>query len=150
MERKIKNGLIHCHTQNSKKDSALSAKRLVERAKELGCPAVTLTNHGTMIDLFEFMKECKKQGIKGIPGVECYYKETENIFKDKMSVDLSLTKRNHVLLLAKDEIGYKAILKIVADSYKNLDTGRGGTYPCINFDILKKYLGKVHKICKII
>lgn len=142
MKELIKNGLIHCHTQNSKKDSALSAKRLVERAKELGCPAITLTNHGVMIDIFEFMKECAKNEIKGIPGVECYYKETENIFKDQLTLDLSLTKRNHVLLLAKDEIGYKAILKIVAESYKNLDKGRTETYPCINFKILEKYLGK--------
>lgn len=142
-KNKIEHGLIHCHTQNSKKDSALTVQRLVERAKELECPAITLTNHGVMLDIYEFLKECKKQGIKGIPGVEAYYKETENVFKDILTYDITNIHRAHLLLLAKDEIGFKYISKLVSESYNYLDHDKhNNAYPCINLSLLKKYFGE--------
>ena len=140
-EDKIKFGLIHCHTEDSKKDSAQTIKGLVNGAVKYGCPAITLTNHGTMIGTYEFMKECQKEGVKGIPGVECYYNETENIFDKYLTYDISIAKRSHLILLAKDDIGFKTISKIVSESYNYLDTGRLDKYPCVNFTLLKKYLG---------
>lgn len=138
----ISSGLIHCHTENSKKDSAQTVKDLVSGAAKYNCPAITITNHGVMLDVYEFMKECKKQNIKGVPGVECYYKETENVFEKYLTYDMSVAKRSHILLLAKDDIGFKALCKIVSESYNHLDSGRTEKYPCINFALLKKYLGK--------
>ena len=44
----VKYGFLHCHTQNSVKDSVMTVERLCERAKEMGAPAVALTDHGVL------------------------------------------------------------------------------------------------------
>ena len=127
-EKKIKYGVIHCHTDNSLKDSALTVKELVKKAVELGCPALTITDHGNMMGIYEFMDECAANNIKGVPGVECYYKE-----------DINEGSREHILLLAKNYDGLIAIGKIVTESNMRLDSKK---MPLINSEILKKYIGK--------
>ena len=99
MENKIKYGVIHVHSENSRKDSVASVKSLFARAKELGAPAITLTDHGVLTGVEEAKKAAKEIGIKYIPGVEAYYE----------NVDSDLNQRMHLILLAKDEIGYRAI-----------------------------------------
>ena len=56
----IKNGIIHVHSENSLKDSALKVETLCERAFELGAPAITLTDHGTLTGAEEFMSAIKE------------------------------------------------------------------------------------------
>lgn len=127
----IKYGVIHCHTDNSMKDSALTVSQLVKKAVELGAPAITLTDHGTMIGVDDFMTQCKSAGIKGVPGVECYYQEdTQHGYTGK---------REHLILFAKNSDGLTAVSKIVTESNKRIDS-KG--YPRVNFEILKNYLGK--------
>lgn len=123
---KIKDGVIHCHTHNSLKDSALLVEELVDKAVELGAPAITLTDHGTMIGTDEFMEICEKKGIKGIPGVEGYYQEDDS-YK---------TRREHIILLPKNNDGLTAIWQIVTDSNKRIQDG----FPRINMEILHRYL----------
>ena len=63
---------LHVHTQYSLLDGAASIPELVARAKELGMPALAITDHGAMYGVIDFYKECKKQGIKPILGMEAY------------------------------------------------------------------------------
>lgn len=115
-------GVIHCHTDNSLKDSGIKIPDLVKRAIELQAPALTLTDHGTMMGIDEFMAQCKIQGIQGIPGVEVYYQEDD------------MRKREHMILLAKDYQGYIAIGKIVTLSNERIDS-KG--FPRVNKKILE-------------
>lgn len=135
MERKIKYGLIHCHTENSLKDSTLTPTNLVKRAHELGAPAVTLTDHGTLTGIYEFLRAGEKinkdnpdNPIKCIPGVEAYVHEDEDNKKT----------RRHMLLLAKNHEGYKAICRAVTKSNTRVFDG----YPCFNMDIVKEFFAE--------
>ena len=132
-KRLIKDGVIHCHTHHSLKDSALLVEELVQRASELGAPAVTLTDHGTMLGVDDFMTACEKYNIKGIPGVEAYYQEDNN--------NDAKTKREHIILLPRNNDGLTAIWQIVTDSNKRIVKG----FPRINMEILHSYLdeGKI-------
>lgn len=68
-EQKILHGLLHCHSENSMKDSPMSVDELCKRASELGPPAAALTDHGVLSGVFELVKAAKTYGIKPIPGV---------------------------------------------------------------------------------
>lgn len=124
-------GLIHCHSENSRYDSAMNVETLCKRAKELGYEAVTLTDHGTLTGIDDFVKAAKDVGIKPIPGVEAYMQE-----------DDSALKRLHLILLAKDDLGYTAIGKAVTESNRRIDD-RG--FPRMNKEILNKYFGPESK-----
>ena len=63
---------LHVHTEYSLLDGACRIPGLVARAKELGQPALAITDHGAMYGVIDFYKECKKQGIKPIIGCEVY------------------------------------------------------------------------------
>lgn len=97
---------------------------LVARAKELGYPALALTDHGTVTGLIDFYKECKKQGIKPILGCECYF-TTEIGVKDSPTY--------HLLLLAKDNEGYKNLMKVVSYGHEHFYKK-----PRISYDILEQ------------
>ena len=127
----IKTLLLHNHTDNSVKDGAQTPKELVQRAKELDAPAVTLTDHGVLTGIFEFMNACEEAGIKGIPGVEAYIKEDDDEI------------RKHLIILAKDAQGYKAIEKAVTESNQRLVKipSMGKDIPTMNKTILEKWFG---------
>lgn len=129
MENKIKYGVIHVHSENSRKDSVAKVFDLFKRAKELGAPAITLTDHGVLTGVEEAKNAAKEIGIKYIPGVEAYYE----------NVDSDLNQRMHLILLAKDEIGYKAISLAVTESNANMDS-QG--FPRVNENIIRKYFAK--------
>lgn len=127
----VKNNLIlHCHTDQSLKDGAQTVKQLVARAKELGASGVTLTDHGVLTGTYEFLAECKAAGIKGIPGVEAYISEDDDV------------TRRHLILLAKDRQGYKAIEKAVTESNRRLVHLRTKDIPTMNKEIITKWFGK--------
>ena len=63
---------LHVHSEYSLLDGACRIKRLVSRAKELGQPAVAITDHGVMNGVVDFYKECIAQGVKPIIGCEVY------------------------------------------------------------------------------
>lgn len=124
-------GLIHCHTENSRYDSAMDVGSLCKRAKELGYEAITLTDHGTLTGIDDFAAAAKEVGIKPIPGVEAYIQE-----------DSTGYKRLHLLLIAIDDIGYQGIGKAVSESNTNIDDSG---FPIMNKEILKKYFGEGSK-----
>ena len=126
-QSKIKNGVIHTHSEHSCRDSAMSTERLCERAAELGAPAVVLTDHGTMTGTLSFMLAARNHGIKGIPGLEAYMLE-----------DGDHTKRRHLVLIPKSYAGYQAIAKALTKANTRIVDG----FPCMNMGILREFFGE--------
>ena len=122
---------LHLHTQFSLLDGACRLGELVSRAKELGMTSLAITDHGNMYGAVDFYRECKKQGVKPIIGCEVYVAPRSRYDKDK-NFD---SKYNHLILLVKNEIGYKNLIKMVSLSYTE------GFYfkPRIDRDLLEKY-----------
>ncbi len=121
---RVKYGLLHNHTENSLRDSAMSVERLVMRAKELGAPALALTDHGVMTGYISFMRCCEENGIKPILGVE-FYVEEEN------------EGRKHLIVMSKNKEGFQALIKAV--SATSLRTYNG--YPRADKALLMKFFG---------
>lgn len=127
---KIARGLLHCHSEFSARDSAMTISKLVSRAKELGAPAVALTDHGILMGIIEFMKVCKQEGIKGIPGMEAYFLPSDY-------PDVVKAKLQHLILMAKNHDGYLAICYALRDAYGN----QINKTPVMNYEILEKNFG---------
>lgn len=121
---------LHVHSEYSLLDGLGKIKELVGRAKELGMPALALTDHGAMYGVIEFYLAAKAAGIKPIIGVEAYV--ARRSMYDREAEDKS---SSHLLLLAKDYTGYQTLVKLV--SAAQLD----GFYykPRIDRALLEKY-----------
>lgn len=105
----IKHVPLHVHTEYSILDGASHIDDLVGYAKELELPALAITDHGVMYGCHEFLHTCRNNGIKPILGSEVYVINADH--KDK-SQRLPLY---HLVLLAKNDIGYKNLSKIVSE-----------------------------------
>lgn len=101
---------LHTHSHYSFLDGLSKVPELVKRAKEFGMPALALTDHGAMYGAIEFYQECKKVGIKPIIGVEAYMAERTRFDKEP-GID---SKRYHLTLLARNNAGYKNLMKLVS------------------------------------
>ncbi len=124
---------LHCHTQFSLLDGAADIKKLFKKAKADNMPAVAITDHGNMFGVFEFVAAGNKEGVKPIVGCEFYVVEDRHIrqfTKEKKDA------RFHQLLLAKDEIGYKNLVKMCSLGYIE---GMYGKYPRIDKELIVKY-----------
>lgn len=126
----VKYGILHSHSTYSFMDGAQGVMDLVNRAKELGAPAVALSDHGTLLGIPEFMSACKAAGIKGMPDVEIYLQDDEDEF---------LT-RGHLILHPCDDEGYKSVIKIVTESEANKVKISTSEYPVTMTDVLRKYI----------
>jgi DNA polymerase III subunit alpha len=104
---------LHTHSHYSLLDGLSKIPELVARAKELGMPALALTDHGVMYGAVEFYKECTAAGIKPIVGVEAYMAERTRFDKES-GLD---TRRHHLTLLAKNITGYQNLMKAVSSSF---------------------------------
>ena len=122
---------LHTHTEYSLLDGASRIKDLIKRAKELGMEHLAITDHGNMFGAVEFYKEAKKQGIHPIIGCEVYVASRTRF--DKIHEQDS--KYSHLILLVKNETGYKNLIKMVSKGYTE------GFYykPRIDFDLLKEH-----------
>lgn len=101
---------LHVHTHYSLLDGFSNIKKLVARTKELGMPAVAITDHGTMYGVIEFYRAAKAIGVKPIIGLEGYMSERGMTDKDPQ-----LDKRSsHILMLAENLQGYQNLLKIAS------------------------------------
>lgn len=104
---------LHVHTEYSLLDGAARIKDLIAGTKELGMDAVAITDHGAMFGVIDFYKEAKKKGIKPIIGCEVY-----TAARTMLDKDVEKDKhQGHLVLLAKDETGYKNLMKIVSIGY---------------------------------
>ncbi len=122
---------LHTHSHYSLLDGLTKIDDLVKTAKAYGMDAIALTDHGSMYGAIEFYKACKKEGIKPIIGVEAYIAERTRFDKDP-GLD---NKRYHLTLLAKNEKGYRNLMKLVSRS--NIE----GFYykPRMDKDLLKEF-----------
>jgi len=101
---------LHLHSEYSLLDGAARIKQAVAKAKEMGMPALAITDHGAMYGVVDFYKACNKAGIKPILGCEVYV--APRTMSDRTPrVDDNL---NHLVLLAENEEGYRNLLSIVS------------------------------------
>ena len=96
---------LHVHTEYSLLDGAARIKKLAKVCKEYGMPAVAITDHGNMYGAVAFFDACEDNGIKAIFGCEFYC-------CDDLTVKQGKTKLNHLILLAKNEVGYHNLCKL--------------------------------------
>lgn len=123
---------LHVHTDYSLLDGAASVKKLVTRAKELGQPALAITDHGNMFGVINFVEACKAAEIKPIVGCEFYVAPHSR--KEK-AADENGRRYYHLILLAKNETGYRNLMHLSSLSYLE------GMYykPRIDTELLEKY-----------
>ena len=103
---------LHVHTEFSLLDGLSQIKKLVGRAKELGMPALAITDHGAMFGVIDFYRACRAAGIKPIIGMEAYITPWGRSMRDRDS-ELD-AKSSHLLLLARNQTGYKNLLKLAS------------------------------------
>ena len=124
---------LHVHSQYSILDGAAAVGDLVKKASNDGMTAMALTDHGTMFGIKEFHETCKKNGIKPILGVETYVASRGIQFKDKSEKEDR--SGDHLILLAKNEKGYRNLLKLAT-----IASNEGMYYkPRIDKDLLEKF-----------
>ncbi len=121
---------LHLHSQYSLLDGANRLDDVVQAAAEAGMPALALTDHGNLFGAIEFYDSARRAGIKPILGIEAYVAQG------------SMTERNparggsnHLVLLARNETGYRNLIKLTTRSY--LD----GFYykPRIDHELLRRH-----------
>jgi len=126
---------LHNHSDYSLLDGASQLPALVERAKELGMPALALTDHGVMYGAIELLKSCKKAGIKPIIGNEMYV--INGSISDPQP---KKERRYHLVLLAKNGTGYRNLVKLTSISHLQGMRGRGiFARACIDKQLLQKH-----------
>ncbi len=107
---------LHVHSDYSLLDGACRIDRLMDRAVELGMPALALTDHGNLYGAIEFYNTAKSKGIKPLIGCELYLVETSRLEKHGRSDDEGKSIF-HLGLLAKNLTGYQNLLKLVSDAH---------------------------------
>ncbi len=124
---------LHIHSDYSLLDGASQLPALVDRAVELGMPAIALTDHGVMYGAIELIKICRNKGITPIIGNEMYV----------INGDIGVKKRHkkyHQVVLAKNTQGYKNLVKLTTISHLKGIQGKGiFSRPCINKELLQQY-----------
>ncbi len=136
---------LHVHTQFSLLDGAADIKQLYKKAIKDGMPALAITDHGNMFGAFEFVAEAYKhkanpedkndKTLKVKPIVGCEFYLVENRHKRQFTRD-EKDIRFHQVLLAKNETGYKNLIKLSSLGYME---GMYGKYPRIDKELIQKY-----------
>ena len=121
---------LHVHTEYSLLDGACRIDRLFDHIKAMGQTACAITDHGVMYGCVAFFDAAKAAGIKPIIGCEVYV-ATRTRFDKVNRID----GNNHLILLCKNETGYKNLIKMVSAGFTE------GFYskPRIDKDLLEQY-----------
>ncbi|MGN0961883.1 MAG: DNA polymerase III subunit alpha [Christensenellales bacterium] len=119
---------LHVHTEYSLLDGIARIDQVTKRAKELGMPALAITDHGNMYGAVKFYDACRDNDIKPIFGCEFYV-------ANDLYVKNGKSKYAHLVLLAKNETGYNNICMLNTIAFKD------GFYykPRIDYKTLEKY-----------
>ena len=125
---------LHLHSEYSLLDGACRLDKLVEKARALKFPALSLTDHGVLYGAIDFYQAARSAGIKPIIGCEVYVAPGSRLEK-KSSGGGGRDVYNHLVLLAKDEIGYKNLTRLATSAHIE------GFYykPRIDKEILAQY-----------
>jgi len=136
---------LHCHTEYSILDSVGRVEEFIDKCAELGQKSIAFTEHGNMNSFLVGYVYAKKKGIKIIPGIEAYIVDDmskksivemdKGDEKDKKKIKQERKKKNHIVLLAKNQAGYKNLLKISSLGYID------GFYykPRVDLKLIEKY-----------
>ena len=122
---------LHVHSEYSLLDGACRINELITAAKKRGQTAIAITDHGSMYGCVDFYKAAKNEGIKPIIGCEVYVAPRSRWDK----VHKLDSSNYHLILLCKNETGYKNLIKMVSEAFVN------GFYvkPRIDKELLEKY-----------
>jgi len=120
----------HVHSHFSLNDCIIKIPELVLESKKMGRKSVTLTDHGTLAGLYELHTECKKQDLKPILGLEGYF--VDSYENDSANIPYNYA---HVLLIAKNEIGWVNLKEIQSAAWENGFLKK----PRIDFNLLSKF-----------
>lgn len=135
---------LHLHTQYSLLDGALKLKDLFKKAKEAKMPAVACTDHGNMFGAIDFYKQALENNIKPILGSEIYFTAGSRFDRRSFQKNKVISNQDgeenkyhihHLVLLCKNEIGYKNLCKLISKAYLE------GFYykPRADIELLKEY-----------
>ncbi|MBE0542406.1 MAG: DNA polymerase III subunit alpha [Verrucomicrobia bacterium] len=108
---------LHLHTEYSLLDGACRLDRLVAKAHELKFPALAITDHGAMHGVVDFFQAAREKGIKPIIGCEVYVAPGSRLEKKTSNTGGGRDVYHHLGLLAKDETGYKNLVKLVTAAH---------------------------------
>src|SRR6266478_5824881 len=106
---------LHLHTEYSLLDGACRLDRLMEKAHDLKFSAVALTDHGVLYGAIDFYKAALEKGIKPIVGCEVYVAPGSRLEKKTSSGCRDVY--NHLVLLAKNEIGYQNLIRLATAAH---------------------------------
>lgn len=121
---------LHLHTENSLLDGAIRIKELCKFAKENDMPAVALTDHGNMYGAIQMYETAKEMGLKPLIGCEFYVYDGDITEKNPAK-----THPYHLVLIAKDQTGYKNLVKLVS-----IAKCKGMYYkPRINHELIEEH-----------
>src|SRR3972149_9603307 len=122
---------LHVHSEYSLLDGLSKISKLITHVKENNMEAVAITDHGTMYGVIEFYKKAIKSDVKPIIGMEAYITNVELSKRPERGK----FKNFHLLLLAKDKLGYKNLMKLTSIAHLE------GYYyrPRIDRETLQKY-----------
>ena len=131
---------LHVHTQYSLLDGAASIPLLYKKAINNQMPALAISDHGNMFGVFEFVAEAYKNKdangkLKVKPIVGCEFYLTENRHQKTFTKE-QRDKRMHQILLAKNEEGYRNLIKLTSLGFVE---GMYGKYPRIDKELIQKY-----------
>ncbi len=130
---------LHNHTHYSLQDGACTVSGLINAAKKFDMKSVAITDHGVMFGAIEFYKKALKEGIKPIIGMEAYIVKEGSRFDKGKADEMNERKKSkpyhHLLLLAKNEIGYFNLIKLSTTGFL-----KGFYYrPRIDLELLKQH-----------
>ena len=122
---------LHVHTEYSLLDGACRINELVAAAKNLGQTSLAITDHGVMYGVIDFYNAAQREGIKPIIGCEVYVAANSRFNKSREQG----SEYNHLVLLCKNETGYKNLIKLVSLGFTE------GFYskPRIDLELLKEH-----------
>ncbi|MGJ8696123.1 MAG: DNA polymerase III subunit alpha [Verrucomicrobiaceae bacterium] len=124
---------LHLHTEFSTLDGACRTKAVAERAKELGMPAVAMTDHGNLYGTIQFYKNCHAAGVKPILGCEIYLAPESIEHKQEIP---GRKRSTHMTLLAENNVGWVNLQKLVSVGHlEGMYYGK----PRVDREILKKH-----------
>ncbi len=122
---------LHVHSEYSLLDGACRIDRAAQRAREMGQPALAITDHGVMYGAVAFYKACKDAGIRPVIGCEVYVAPRSMESKEH-GID---NNYSHLILLCRNETGYRNLCHLVSEAFTR------GFYvkPRIDWELLRSH-----------
>ncbi len=106
---------LHTHSEYSLLDGANRIDDLVQKAKEHEMPALALTDHGCLYGAWTFYKAASQEGVKPIVGMEAYVAPGDR--RDRSTSGEGERAYYHLVLLARDRVGYQNLVKLSSIGY---------------------------------